>query len=313
MARIFLALVLAGGLLTAQKVLLDGDPNRQLAAFDVAELIESGLSSGPTGSDQLANFLRGTSSHPGDSLAAIGASHLVAMGSPVWVGSVESMLVHLRKASDTQFQIGLRVCEVPAAFVQRKLRDLLAQDGKHAVVVGAVPILGVVSNDSAVRLVRTMLADPKARIRQMPQITTLQLRPARIRVGRDVSYVRTFEMQTRPDRQQIALPVVDKAWHGYDASVVVARVGKDKIAVDLDLLVSSIDSPVQKFYADVKGVSERVAVDMPRIASFRGAQFAEMTSGSTAVMAAPSDGAWVLTLLTVHQIHAAPRLVPQGR
>ena len=199
MAHIFvLAFVLAGGFLTAQKVMLDGDPNRQLAAFDVAGLIETGLPSGLISPDQLVDFLRGTSNQTGDSLSAIGASHLVAMGSPVWVGSVESMLVNLRKASDAEFQVDLRVCRVSAAFAQGQLGDLLARDGNDAVVVGAEPIQRVVGNDSVVRLIRAMLADPSTQIKQSPQVTVRQLQTARIRVGRDVGYVRSLTCSPVP-------------------------------------------------------------------------------------------------------------------
>lgn len=75
----------------------------------------------------------------------------------------------------------------------------------------------------------------------------------------------------------------------------------------MDLLVNSVDVPIQKFHADVAGVAEGVMVEVPRVTSFRGSQFAEVTSGSTVVVALPSGDTWLLALLTVHQVRAAPR------
>jgi hypothetical protein len=302
MAHVLLALVLASGLLTAQKVLLQGDPNQQLAAFNVADVIKADSPSGPAGCERLVDILRGTITHPGHSLAAIGPSHVVAIGSPVWVGSVESMIVHLRKAREAQFQIDLRVCEMPAAFAQGQLRALLAQESEQAVVAGAVPILGVISNESLVRLTRAMKADPAIRILQTPQVTTRHLWPTRIRVGRDVDYVRTLDLHDGPDGKQVAAPVLDKLWRGCDATVAVAKIGKDRVAVDLDLLVNSFDLPMQKFRVDVAGLADDVMVDVPRVKSFRGGQFAEIAAGNTAIMAAPSGDAWVLTMLTVQEV-----------
>ena len=217
------------------------------------------------------------------------------------------MLVNLRKASDAEFQVDLRVCRVSAAFAQGQLGDLLARDGNDAVVVGAEPIQRVVGNDSVVRLIRAMLADPSTQIKQSPQVTVRQLQATRIRVGRDVGYVRSFDLQSRPDGKQIAIPILDKLWQGHDAEVVVALIGKAKVAVEMDLLVNSMDIPIQKFHADVAGVAEGVMVEVPRVTSFRGSQFAEVTSGSTVVVALPSGDTWLLALLTVHQVRAAPR------
>lgn len=313
MHRITLAVALGCGSLAGQKMLLGEDPNRQVAVFAVADLTSHAqvprphvaaaaatrlASAMPTRITELADFLRGFAARPGDCVDAVGSKHLVAIGRPDWIGTVESMLVHIREDGRAQFQVDLKFAHVPAAFIEGQVARKFMPGSK----VSDVPIGGslecVLDRESAVKLLRAIRGEKTSRVVQAPQITTMELDRAILQVGKEQLCLRGFAPQPLGGGGP-AVPLVEQVWSGEDASVQIAHISSGKIGVSLDVL--SLD-----FAGEVPGSSDGVVAQPPAARAVRARQSAEVVDGSTLVMAVPKgDGQWLLTMLTLQEIREA--------
>ena len=323
MGRILLAVVLSCGSLVAQKMLLADDRERQVAVFAVPDLAgDQAAIAAPAGAGRFPGVERaslaeiadllGSRARPGDHVEAVGPQHLVALGAPDWIGSVESMLVHLRGDGQKQVQVDTRFCRVSGVIVDRELERGLVLGIREATAGNAARTC-ILDRESATKLLRAIREDKGSRVVQAPQITAFELDRVTIKVGKDVSYVRGVELRG-PSEQQVAVPVLDSIWNGDEANLVFAATSADKMSLSVRVQSQVVDLPLPEFQASAPVQGHSVAVQVPRTASCCATNCSEVTSGATLVVAArSSDGSWLLTLVTVQEIQSAGVQVLQRR
>jgi hypothetical protein len=314
---------------SAQKIALTDGTERVVAVLDVGALLpeQRGVAlpppapagrfarTEPTSLARLADFVRAFAvplAGPGADLQPLGERHLVAMGSPVQVAAAERLVAHVGKQLDAEFQIDVRLCNVPAAAFALHAAPLLAKAAAPDADPAVANPSAVIDADTAHRLLRA-LRTGGADIIQFPQIVSPSLRSARLMVGEQLSYVRDFEIEVT-DGTFVADPIVDVVFDGHDVEVMCAETSPGLLGVQMRLVDQAVEQPIPTVRTTVPGSTREVSVQVPRIHGCRGSQTAEMSNGATAIMAArKNDGSWLVTLLTPRKIRSAPAELPRRR
>src|SRR5262245_50317554 len=191
------ALVATCCALTAQEVAMRDGSDRHVVGVDVAELLrtDAPLAAAPVeGSESaraarlqdIARFVRAFApvlAEPGADLQTLGDCHLVALGKPEQVAAVERVVVRARENKEAQFHVDLRVLTVPAAIFERELANTLSTPRTAPPTgSGRAPLVAVLGDERATRLLRALRDSKRVDIVQAPNPTAPRLDLVRIRV-----------------------------------------------------------------------------------------------------------------------------------
>src|SRR5690606_33270254 len=129
-----------------------------------------------------ASLLVGRAQWPDDQIEVVGPGHVVALGGPAWIGSVESMLVHMRAAGQRQYQVDTKFCRISDALAAQLDSDHLR--GIRNAGAETDRLSWVLVSDAATSLLRAIRADRESETIQAPQVVSHELDRTRIRVGK---------------------------------------------------------------------------------------------------------------------------------
>jgi hypothetical protein len=312
--------------LPAQRVPMHDGSDRQVVVLEIGDLLpevggpqppaaprSAGVATPPTEVQRLAAFVRtfvAPLAEAGADLQPLGDRHLVVLGSASQVAAVERLLAHAKTIRDTEFHVDMRLCEVPAAVFDRDVSKLLRKSHDTAL---PEQLSTVLDPEAARTLVATLRRADQVKVTQFPNQTTPSLKPAKLRLGKQLSYVRDFEVEA-VDGAFHANPLVDVVFAGYDIDLICAEIRDGTIGVQMQLVVQEVERPIRKIQTTLPGTTAEVTVEVPRVTGCRGSQTVEMAKGATAVMAARKDGgAWLVTLMTLQHLTSPPAAFPVRR
>jgi hypothetical protein len=310
--------------LPAQRVQLAGD-GRQVAVVDVGDLLPAPFVESVAKQDparfaasraadlgRLAQFVRAFAMpnvETGADLQPLGDRHLVLLGSPVQIATAERILVRARENPDRQFQVDIRLCDVPAAVFDRHVAPALPE---------AIAASGFTCQRTAVLVPETVgallraLKQEKVKLTQFPQVVVPGMHRAKLMVGKHVTFVRDFELEVAGGAC-IANPIVDTVFDGHDVEVLCAELRAGVLGVQLELVDQVVEQPIPERTTTVPGTKQEVVVHAPRVAGCRGSMTVELANGATALMAARKpDGAWIVLVMTPVAIRSGP-VFPQRK
>lgn len=327
MNRILAAMVAVAcswSIASGQKVALTDGSERQVVVIDVADLLPDNrgiplppkpagrfAAATPTSVQQLATFVRTfvpALREPGADLQALGANHLVLLGTGVQVAAGQQWL---RTAQEVlgQFQVDVRVCEVTPTCFDREVAPLLTKDAAGASAMPSTTLLDQAANTA---LVRALAKEGRGLVTQFPQVVVEGLHRAKLMVGGHVEFVRDFEIEVS-GAAFTPVPVKETVFDGHDVEVMVARIAAGKLAVQMQIVDQVVEKPLREVTTTVPGSTLAVTVQVPRVTGCRGSMAVEMANGATALMAARRpDGAWLVTLMTPVEIRSGQWL-PVGK
>ncbi|MGB3968506.1 MAG: hypothetical protein WBO45_17350, partial [Planctomycetota bacterium] len=264
----------------------------------------------PSDLQRLAAFVRAfaATGDAGADLQPLGERHLVTLGTAVQVAAAERLVTWLRRGTDQQFQVDVRLCQVPALVFDREVTPLLQ-------VAGGAPdrTCNIVLDATAGRGLLVALRQAAVPITQFPQVVAPHLDCAQLKVGKQLAYVRDFEIEV-VQAAFLANPVIDVLFDGHQVDVLCAETRAGTLGVQLQLVDQVVEQPIPKRTTTVPGTTKEVTVEVPRVTGCRGSMTVEMSNGATALMAArKSDGSWLVTLMTPMMIRSAPAGLPARR
>ncbi len=309
--------------LPAQRMPLAGGDERQIAVVDVGDLLPARVVEGAPQQDpgrfaesraadlgRLAQFLRAfaiPSTETGADLQSLGDRHLVLLGTPVQIAAAERILARARENPDQQFMVDVLLCDVPAAVFDQHVAPSLS---KTLAVSGFTNQRTAVLVPDTVAALRKSLKQEKVKFTQFPQIVVPGLHRAKLRIGKDVTFVRDFELSVA-DGALIATPIIDGVFDGHDVEAVCAEIRAGVLGVQLDLVDQVVEQPIPERTTTVPGTKQEVIVKAPRVVGCRGDMTVELANGTTALMAARKpDGAWLVLLMTPQAIQSGPAVLP---
>lgn len=307
--------------LPAQKVAMTDGSERHVAILDVGSLLPENrglpIPAQPTDLQRLAAFVRAFAVPPGQAgadLQPLGVSHLAVLGSPPQVAAAERLVVHSAKVLDQDYQLDVRMCELPAAVFDQHVAPLLQSPTEAAAAAPPAPQSAVLDAAAATTLLKALRKSDHVKLTQFPQIVARGLQLAKLRVGKQLSYVRDFEIEVTAGAF-VANPVVDVLFDGFDVDVMCGETRAGVVGVQMQLVDQVVEKPIQELTTTIPGSTMTVKVQVPRILTgCRASQTVELVSEATAIMAArKSDGSWLVSLMTPMVIRSAPAALPRAR
>jgi hypothetical protein len=257
----------------------------------------------------LASFLRAFAEpplQPGDDIQPLGEHCLALLCKPEQAARVEELLhtATAKRNEGVTISIEVRVVQVePAVFEQRVLPLLRAPVGSGAPAAvdsqeqGQARWERVFADDKVPAQILGAVRDKNAAgVVQAPRLVVWPLGAAHIAEGRQLAYVRDFNVEVA-QAAFIADPVVDTILDGTQTDVTCAFLGKNDLAVRCEFVQQDVIKPVPEFTTSL-GQGAPVSIQVPRTTGVRFHATAVLQNGGALVLAARSiTGKYVLAIL----------------
>jgi hypothetical protein len=301
-------LVMASMTLPAQRMELGDRSGRQVAVFDVSDVLDvDQQQKGPalrlaagngkigrperTPIDELLVLLRlGMQTGDGNAaeLQALGTRHVVALGTPMQIAATETFLAAARQRRDRVWDLEVQVHQMDeVTFTNAKI------------LTGKDPM--VILDAAALKALMETIAGLAGDRLELPRVSMRSLRATSIASLEQIHYIKDFTLRSVAGAE-VAEPVIEVLEVGMqiDATSVCTKDGE--VLLDLAFREQSAKKPLGVATTKLPGIEQELTFQVPWLTGCKVDLQATLAFGSTAVLTAQrSDKRWVLVLVTARQ------------
>ncbi len=291
----------------AQKVPLAADDERIVQLHDVRALLAK-TDPEPEATDdverrrrrvaRLEEFVRTFMSPQlgGDEdVQALGTDHLVMLARPPQQAWLERLLAHHRRAGSYHITLTVRILTVPKGAFAAHFAPLFGVRDTWTKLQAVQP-----AGEATDRWLAAIAADATIQTVQAPRLLAAPLQRASIQVGKTIRYVKDYEIETVRERS-VAVPIMAETFDGARVEMTSGLVDEKRLGVTFDFRINELKS-MPKFETTLRGVPEKVTVDLPTWTELHLEQKIVIPDGGTAIVSAPDNDTYAVALVTAETI-----------
>jgi hypothetical protein len=276
---------------------LTAQPHKLPSPIDHGKIVQTHDVRGvPASPERLVAALRGLvqpALEEGEDIAALAGGLLVAHARPESQAWIEQTLRASIARAPSGIDVQARIVDVAAPLfarvVQPRLRGAAsgATRGERGHVFATLPE-AILAGDEHAELLRT-LAEGGAQQIAAPRARIVPFQAARILVGKEISYVKDFNVEIMSSGEVVADPVVGKLIDGVQLDVEGLHAAGDAIGLALTF-VHNTDVALAKFTTSLAGDDRKLTLELPSWKHLELEAAALLPPGSGAVYAFPERG-----------------------